>query len=81
MGKVLDVDGLEVFNGLATAYAVTNVNDTTPTEAEVVTAFGAIAAKKNAFIGVINDNNGNANIYLVVKAGTKYAFVKLTVCA
>jgi len=76
-----DLDGIQAVKGISVEYAIDNVNDTTPTQAECITAFGAIATKTNAWLGVINDSNGNVNIYLVMKAGTKYAFTKLTVAA
>lgn len=81
MAKVMDVDGLNVVNGVATAYGTTNVNDTTPTQAELITQFGAIASKPDGWLGTINDANGNTNLYLVTKMGTKYGFLKFTVAA
>ena len=81
MSKCNDVDGLTVVNGVATQYGITNVNDTTPTQAEVITQFGPIASHPDGWLATINDANGNTNLYLIAKMGTKYAFLKMTVCA
>lgn len=82
MAKFFDVDGVQApTGGIATQYGVTNVHDTTPTQAEVITQFGAIAGKPNGWLGTINDADGNTNLYLICKMGTKYGFLKFTVCA
>jgi hypothetical protein len=49
-----------------------------PTNAEMVTAFGAAATVGEGFIGVIDDNNAHTNVYLVVSDGTKYWQATLT---
>jgi hypothetical protein len=59
--------------GLLTKQAVTNVHDTTPTQAEMVTAFGAVPGR--GFIGTIDDNDGNAVSYLCWSTDASYFFV------
>lgn len=61
--------------------ATDNVNDTTPTEAECVAAFGTAAAVGAGFVGIINDAGGNANVYVIVSTGTKYGFLLTTICS
>lgn len=76
-----DIDGVQVSGGVATKYAINNVNDTTPTQAEILTSFGAsaVADITNAKLCVCNDANGNTNLYLFAKAGTKTGWLKFTV--
>ena len=64
--------------GLRTIQAVTNVNDTTPTAAELTTAFGAPATVGRGFIATVDDNDGDTNHYLVTASDASYYFVKLT---
>jgi hypothetical protein len=59
--------------GVLTKQAVTNVHDTTPTQAEMVTAFGAVPGR--GFIGTIDDNDGNAVSYLCWSTDASYFFV------
>lgn len=59
--------------GLRTFQAVTNVHDTTPTQAEMVTAFGAVPGR--GFIGTIDDADGNAVSYLCWSTDASYFFV------
>lgn len=61
------------------AAATTNVNDTTPTLAELTTALPAMAANQ---FGTVNDANGNTNVYLVYTTdGTTRFFLKMTKAA
>jgi hypothetical protein len=59
--------------GIRTFQAVTNVHDTTPTQAEMVTAFGAVPGR--GFIGTIDDNDANAISYLCWSTDASYYFV------
>jgi len=52
--------------------AVTNVHDTTPTQAEMVTALGAAARGK---IGTIDDNDGNTVGYLCFSSDASWFFI------
>lgn len=65
--------------GILTKVAVNDISSATiPTSAECVTAFGAAADVGVGFIGIINDNAGDANNYLVFSNGTSYYFLKFT---
>lgn len=64
--------------GLRTKQAVTNVNDTTPTKAELTTAFGDPATIGRGFIGTVDDADGNTNGYLVFASDADYFFLKFT---
>lgn len=64
--------------GLKTKVAVNNVNDTTPTLAELTTSFGAPATVGTGFVGLVNDAAGDANNYLVFSNGTSYYYLKFT---
>lgn len=64
--------------GLRTIQAVTNVNDTTPTAAELTTAFGNPATIGRGFVGTIDDADGDTNGYLVWASDASYYFLKGT---
>lgn len=64
--------------GLQTKVAVNNVNDTTPTAAELTTSFGSPSAVGTGFIGLVNDAAGNTNNYLVFSNGTSFFYLKFT---
>lgn len=65
-------------SGLRTVQAVTNVNDTAPTKAELTTALGSPASIGRGFIGTVDDADGNTNFYLVAASDADYFYVKLT---
>lgn len=65
-------------DGLKTKVATNNVNDTTPTAAELITSFGAASAVGAGFVGVVNDNAGGTNFYIVATDGTSYFYLKMT---
>lgn len=71
-------DKLQLPAGLQTKVAVNNVNDTTPTSAELVTAFGTAASNGAGFVGVVNDAGAGTNFYIVASEGTSYYFLKMT---
>lgn len=64
--------------GLRTKQAVNNVNDTTPTAAELTTSFGAPATLGRGFIGTVDDADGNTNGYLVWTSDASFYFLKGT---
>lgn len=64
--------------GLRTKQAVTNVNDTTPTAAELTTAFGAPATLGRGFIGTVDDADGDTNGYIVWVSDASFYFLKGT---
>lgn len=70
----------DVFNAaLNTKQAVTDVHDTTPTNAELETAFGGTAASLGrGFVGTIDDADGNTNGYIVWTSDASFYFVKGT---
>ena len=64
--------------GLRTKQAVTQVHDTTPTEAELTTAFGAPATLGRGFVGTVDDNDGNTNFYVVATSDASFFYHKFT---
>ncbi len=80
-GKALFDECATFTTGLRTQVAVTDVADP-PTQANMVTAFGAAATAGAGFIGFLNDANGGVNTYLCVSSGTSWYYVaKMTVGA
>lgn len=49
-----------------------------PSDAELDTAFGTPAEVGNGFIGLLDDNDADANVYLCVSNGTSWWYVALT---
>ena len=70
-----DVDGVRVTNGVATAVNTADV--TTPTSAELVSAFGS-AASQVGKIFIQDDAGGNTTVKLVVSNGSSYFYAALT---
>jgi hypothetical protein len=64
--------------GVRTRQAINNVNDTTPTAAELTTSFGAPATVGSGFVGIVKDNDADTNCYVVVSNGTSYFYLKFT---
>ena len=64
--------------GVRTKQAIDNVTDALPTQAEMVTAFGAAATVGSGFIGVIKDNNADTNFFICASNGTSYFALKMT---
>lgn len=64
--------------GIQTLQSTANVNDTTPTAAELIAAFGAAATTGSGFIGVVKDNDADTNCFLVISNGTSYFYLKFT---
>lgn len=75
MGLMLFWDGSAVIDiGTPTGATVvrSNANVTTPTEAELISAFGAIADFPLTAVGILNDNGAGANEWIVWSDGTDY---------
>lgn len=64
--------------GIKTIQAVTQVNDTTPTAAELTSAFGSPATLGRGFIGLVDDNDGDTNGYLAFTSDASWYFLKFT---
>lgn len=65
-------------SGINTKQAVNNVNDTTPTAAELTTSFGAPATVGRGFIGTVDDADGDTNGYLVWSSDASWYWLKGT---
>lgn len=77
MSKFDDKDGVVVPNGIATKVAVNDVNNTTPTKAELTISFGAPTTLPRGFLGFVNDAAGGVNFYVVGTDGTDFFFLKM----
>jgi hypothetical protein len=67
--------------GIRTEQAVTQVNDNTPSNAELETAFGAASGLGRGWIGTVDDNDGDANGFIVWTSDASFYFVKGTKAA
>ena len=80
-GKVLVDETVTATGGLITKVALTDVADP-PTQANMVTAFGAAADAGAGFIGYLDDANGGVNQFICCSNGTNWYYAaKLTVGA
>lgn len=64
--------------GVRTKQAINNVNDTTPTAAELTTSFGTPASVGSGFVGIVKDNDADTNCFVVVSNGTSFFYLKFT---
>jgi len=64
--------------GVRTKQSVNDVTDALPTQAEMVTAFGAAATVGSGFIGVIKDNDADTNFFICASNGTSFYALKMT---
>jgi hypothetical protein len=64
--------------GVRTRMAINNVNDTTPTAAELTTSFGAPATVGTGFVGIVKDADADTNCFVVVSNGTSFFYLKFT---
>lgn len=64
--------------GVRTKMAINNVNDTTPTAAELTTSFGAPATVGTGFVGIVKDADADTNCFVVVSNGTSFFYLKFT---
>lgn len=65
-------------SGIRTKMAINNVNDTTPTAAELTTSFGTPAAVGTGFVGVVKDADADTNCFAVLSNGTSFFYLKFT---
>lgn len=73
------ISGQKTFSaGLNTKQAVTNVGDTTPTKAELTTAFGDPATLGRGFVGTVDDADGDTNGFIVWTSDANFYFLKGT---
>jgi hypothetical protein len=64
--------------GIRTKQAINNINDTTPTAAELTTSFGTPASVGTGFVGIVKDADADTNCFVVVSNGTSYFYLKFT---
>lgn len=64
--------------GINTIQSTADVHNTTPTDAELDTAFGTPASVGRGFIGTIDDADGDTNFYLAIPSDGSWYFIKLT---
>ena len=64
--------------GVRTKVSVADTSNP-PTQAQLVGTFGTAATVGSGFIGIVNDNSGGTNEYLVWSDGTNYFYVTGTV--
>lgn len=64
--------------GLRTKMAINDVNNTTPTAAELTTSFGAPATVGTGFVGIVKDADADTNCFVVVSNGTSFYYLKFT---
>jgi hypothetical protein len=80
--KIADGVNASVVNataaGIRTIQAINNVNDTTPTNAELTTSFGAPATVGSGFIGVVKDADTDTNGFLCFSNGVTWYYLKFT---
>lgn len=65
-------------NQLHVQQSVNDVHDTTPTDAQLDTAFGTPATLGRGFIGTIDDASGETNFYLCITTDNSWFWVKMT---
>jgi len=77
---VLEDDGTEHGPIVPEVVATTSTDDTAnpPTDGELDTAFGTPATVGTGFIGLLDDDGGDANVYLCATNGTSWWYVALT---
>lgn len=64
--------------GIRTIQSVANVNDTTPTAAELTAAFGSPATLGRAFVATVDDADGDTNGYIVWTSDASWYWLKGT---
>ena len=67
--------------GLRTKQSVDNVNDATPTDAELDSAFGTPASLGRGFIGTVDDADADARMFLCVTSDAGWYFTLMTKAA
>lgn len=76
--QAVEVSNGTFTTGVRTKMAINNVNDTTPTAAELTTSFGAPATVGTGFVGIVKDNDADTNCFVVVSNGTSFFYLKFT---
>jgi len=64
--------------GIRTKMAINDVNNSTPTAAELTTSFGAPATVGSGFVGIVKDDDADTNCFVVVSNGTSFFYLKFT---
>ena len=64
--------------GFTTIESVDDVHDTTPTDAQLDSAFGTPATLGRGFIGLIDDASGETNFYIAATSDNSWFFLKMT---
>ena len=64
--------------GIRTKMAINDVDNTTPTAAELTISFGSPSAVGSGFVGIVKDNDADTNCYVVVSNGTSFYYLKFT---
>lgn len=64
--------------GIRTKMAINDVNNTTPTAAELTTSFGSPSAVGTGFVGIVKDADTDTNCFVVVSNGTSFYYLKFT---
>jgi len=64
--------------GIRTKMAINDVNNSTPTAAELTTSFGAPATVGSGFVGIVKDDDADTNCFIVVSNGTSFFYHKFT---
>jgi hypothetical protein len=76
--RLTDAGIFNASTGVRVGYAIANVSSP-PTDAEVDAIWGAPATVGDAFLGIINDNDADTDIWIVTAAGAVWAATQLTV--
>lgn len=80
-GHSKDFEQQNFTEGLNTKQSVANVHDTTPTAAELTSAFGAPGTLGRGFVATIDDADGDTNGYIVWTSDASWYFLKGTKAA
>lgn len=82
IGGAVTVGGVlsATVGGIKTKLSTANTSNP-PTNAELISAFGAAATTGAGFVGVVDDNAAHTNEYLIFSDGTKYWQITATAAA
>ena len=74
-----EIDDLrDLVNGILEIQVSTADVTNPPTDAELDAEFGTPGAVGAGYVALLDDNNGDANVYLVFSSGTSWWYVALT---
>jgi hypothetical protein len=76
--SVTTTNSVVAAGGVRTKMAINNVNDTTPTAAELTTSFGSPSSVGTGFVGIVKDADADTNCFVVVSNGTSFFYLKFT---